>query len=60
MCEEVEAVCMVVISHGKKCGVAVEVEKGYPGAFYHCSAWYVWERDWKWTEADMLKPIFGS
>lgn len=51
MCEEVEAVyAMVVISHNGKCAVAVEVEKDYPGAFYHCGAWYVWERDfpvWK-------------
>lgn len=41
---------MVVISHGGKCAIAVEVEKGYPGAFYHCGSYYVWERDfpvWK-------------
>jgi hypothetical protein len=51
MCEEVGSVyAMVVISHGDKCAVAVEVSKDYPGAFYHCGAWYVWERDfpvWK-------------
>lgn len=51
---------MCVLSHGSRSGVAVEVEKGYPGAFFHCGSWYVWERDWKWTEANMLKPIFGS
>lgn len=38
--------CMVVISHGKRCGVAVEVNKDYPKAFYHCGQWYVWERDY--------------
>lgn len=42
-------ICMVVISHGKRCGVAVEVDSNYPGAFYHCGTWYVWERNWKWN-----------
>lgn len=40
---------MCVLSHGKKSGVAVEVEKGYPKSFYHCGAYYVWEKDYKWN-----------
>ena len=51
---------MSCISHGSRNGVAVEVEKDYPGAFYHCGLWYVWERDFKWTDEALREPILGS
>lgn len=51
---------MCVISHGNRSGVAVEVSRDYPRAFYCNGAWYVWERDFHWTEADIGRPIIGS
>jgi len=61
MCEEVEIVLyMCVISHGSRSGVAVEVSRDYPRAFYCNGAWYVWEKDFHWTEADIGRPILGS
>ena len=43
----------VVISHGKRCGVAVEVKKGYPKSFYHCGAYCVWESDWDYWKKEV-------
>lgn len=31
----------MVVINGR---VAIEVTQGTPNAFYHCGAWYVWER----------------
>lgn len=38
-----EPVCYVVID-GK---IAVEVQSGTPGAWYHFGAWYVFEKDFE-------------
>ena len=32
---------MYCVINGK---VAIEVTESTPNAFYHCGAWYVWER----------------